>query len=290
MMNISLKKHYPSTDSSFFMDIRLSIEKGEFVSLRGPSGSGKTTLLRMIAGLEEPDSGCILNNGEIWYDSNKKQKMPTMKRNIGFVFQDYALFPNMTIYQNIAYGNKNKNKIDYWIQNFHLGGLENRRPDRLSGGQKQRAAIARAFASERELLLLDEPLSALDQNLRACLRTKIRDLCRLENHTVIMVSHDLADSYLLSSRVIGINNGNVEMNISPDKLFNTGDSSRKLSFNAEVLKIIESDVLIVLQLSIDNTAGEVVVTRSDADGLKVGDRIRISAKAFNPIITKLNHG
>ena len=219
-MSIFLNKIYKKIDD-FTLDIDLQIEPGELVSLLGPSGCGKTTTLRIIAGFEEPDRGSVsINNQEISH-------LPPEKRNIGMVFQDYALFPHMTVYENIAYGpvlrKWDKQKIDLSVQSFlkivHLEGFGNRKVTNLSGGEQQRVALARALITEPKLLLLDEPLSALDAKLRKKLRREIRKIQKELSITTIYVTHDQEEALAISDKIAVMNEGQCIQYDNPHTLY-----------------------------------------------------------------------
>ncbi|MEN6622798.1 MAG: ABC transporter ATP-binding protein [Smithella sp.] len=203
-------------------DINLNVEKGEFISFLGPSGCGKTTTLRMIAGFEFPNSGSINLDGEdITY-------LTPSKRNIGMVFQSYALFPNMTIGQNIGFGLQArkmskaeiKQKVDEMLALVHLETHIDKYPYQLSGGQQQRIALARALAINPRVLLLDEPLSALDAKIRVELRLEIRRIQQTMGITTVYVTHDQEEAMLLSDRVVVMSQGHVEQVGSPSSIYN----------------------------------------------------------------------
>jgi len=202
-------------------NVGFSIEKGKLIGLLGPSGSGKTTILRMIAGLETPDSGDIIINGE------RVNDLPASKRGIGFVFQSYALFRYMTVYDNIAFGlqvqKKDKASIKQrcleLIKLIGLEGLEKRRPHQLSGGQKQRVAFARALAPNPHLLLLDEPFAAVDAKVRKELRTWLRETVNKVGITSIFVTHDQDEAVEVADEIIITNAGCVEQIGSPADIY-----------------------------------------------------------------------
>jgi len=190
----------------------LSIEAGETVVLLGPSGCGKTTTLRIIAGLEDPDPG-----GRVLFGDTDVTAVPIEKRNVGMVFQSYALFPNLDVAENIAYGLKVRRidpavraqRVDAMVQMMHLGALRERRIDQLSGGQKQRVALARAIAVEPQVLLMDEPLTALDAKLREELRLEINALLRRLKITTLYVTHDQSEAMALGDRIVVMMHGRV---------------------------------------------------------------------------------
>ncbi|WP_227431126.1 ABC transporter ATP-binding protein [Psychrobacter sp. I-STPA6b] len=212
--------------------LNLQVKQGQFLTLLGPSGCGKSTLLRCIAGLEELDSGSImLANQDITH--SKPQK-----RNIAMVFQHYALFPNMTVAQNIEFGLKIKKmpadrraqKVQEMLRLVELSDFAKQKPSALSGGQKQRVALARGLIMEPSLLLLDEPLSALDAKIRKSLRSQIRDIQKELNLTTIFVTHDQEEALAMSDEVVLLNRGRIEQHTSPERLYNTPNSKFTAGF------------------------------------------------------------
>ncbi|KKK38613.1 hypothetical protein WQ57_08470 [Mesobacillus campisalis] len=205
--------------------VELEIPTGDFVALLGPSGSGKTTLLRLIAGLEGPNSGEILFNGEDFTAKSVKE------RKVGFVFQHYALFKHMTIFDNIAFGLKVRprkhrpskeainSKVEELLKLVQLEGLGERYPSQLSGGQRQRVALARALAVEPEVLLLDEPFGALDAKVRQELRGWLRELHQKLNITTVFVTHDQEEAMEMADTVVVMNNGRIEQTGSPENVY-----------------------------------------------------------------------
>jgi putative spermidine/putrescine transport system ATP-binding protein len=203
-------------------DFNLDIEKGEFVSFLGPSGCGKTTTLRMVAGFEIPTTG------EITLDGRDITDIPPNQRNVGMIFQSYALFPNMTVTQNIGFGLRvrklNKSEIDDRVQEMisliHLEQHAHKYPYQLSGGQQQRVSLARALAIRPEVLLLDEPLSALDAKIRVSLRAEIRAIQRRLGITAIFVTHDQEEALSISDRIVVMNVGEMEQVGTPFEVYN----------------------------------------------------------------------
>jgi len=202
-------------------NVSLEIERSQFVTLLGPSGSGKTTILNMIAGFEEPTSGDIyVNDRSVGYT-------PPFKRNIGMVFQNYALFPHMTVFENIAFPLTNRKvpssqiriKVQDALELVKLGGYENRYPKQLSGGQQQRIALARGIIFSPQVLLMDEPLGALDKKLREHMQLEIKQLHEDLGITVVSVTHDQAEALTMSDRVVVLNRGRIEQLGKPDELY-----------------------------------------------------------------------
>lgn len=220
-------------------DINFEIEKGQLVALLGPSGSGKTTILKMLAGLENPDSG------EIFIDGTKVNDIAASKRGIGFVFQNYALFRYKTVFENIAFGLRvNKASKEYinsrvteLIELVGLKGLEKRYPRELSGGQRQRVAFARAIATEPQLLLLDEPFAAIDAKVRKELRSWLRELITKVGITSIFVTHDQEEAVEVADQIILTNQGRIEQIGTPIQIYKQPETSFAAEFLGENVKI-----------------------------------------------------
>ncbi|PHN05565.1 ABC transporter ATP-binding protein [Flavilitoribacter nigricans] len=212
MIRIDLRKSLLSGHGPMDLTIQLEIPKGELLALSGPSGSGKTSLLRMLAGLMQPESGQILVDEECWLDTSKKINWPTQKRNIGLVFQDYALFPHFNVRQNLAYALERDQRADHLqdlIEVMELQHLLDHKPATLSGGQQQRVALARALVRKPKLLLLDEPLSALDPEMRHRLQAYILRVHRTFALTTILVSHDQSEITRMADRILHIQEGHL---------------------------------------------------------------------------------
>ena len=201
--------------------VSLEIQSGEFLTLLGPSGSGKTTVLRMIAGFEQPDSGTISLNGR------DITNLPPYERDVNTVFQDYALFPHMDVISNIEYGlrvkkvakKERREKALAALAQVRLAGFESRRPHQLSGGQRQRVALARALVNRPAVLLLDEPLGALDLKLREQMQIELKELQREVGITFIFVTHDQEEALTMSDRIAAFNNGKIEQIGSPREIY-----------------------------------------------------------------------
>jgi iron(III) transport system ATP-binding protein len=207
--------------------VSFDVEDGELLVLLGPSGCGKTTTLRMIAGLEEPDGGEVWLGSRLVSSAERNLFVPTEKRNVGMVFQSYAIWPHMTVFDNVAYPlrvrrtprNVTREKVHRTLELLGLQGLENRPATQLSGGQQQRVALARAIVFEPRILLLDEPLSNLDAKLRIHMRTELKHLQQSTGITSIFVTHDQAESMALADRIIVMNRGRIEQVGTPADIY-----------------------------------------------------------------------
>jgi len=265
------------------LHVNLNIEEGEFVALSGKSGSGKTTLLRILAGLEEAEGEIKVDN-KFWLEN--KKSLPVQKREIGFVFQDYALFENMTVEKNLLFVSNDKALAEKLLELTELRELKNRHPNSLSGGQKQRVSICRALMKRPKILLLDEPLSALDPAMRTKLQNELLMLHKEFGTTTIMVSHDPSEIYRLANRVIVLQNGQIINDGSPKEILLKTQGSQKFSFTGELLDIKKVDVIYIAIVAIGQQLVEIVVSSQEAKSLHVGDRVDVSTKAFNPNLSK----
>ena len=237
MLKIDIQKRLYGSEGEMRLDVVLDIQKGEFIALMGESGSGKTTLLRIIAGLET-SKGNIVADGKSWHD------IVPQKREIGFVFQDYALFENMSIEQNLLFVHNDKELSDELLELTALKSLKDRSVIGLSGGQKQRVALCRAMMKRPKLLLMDEPLSALDTSLKAKLQEDIKALHLRFGTTTVMVSHDVPSVFALASRVLVLEQGKI----------------KKDGTVAETL-LVDNTMLTAEVLSVDN--GKAIVSIMD---------------------------
>ena len=290
MIEIDIIKPLYTADGIINLKVNKKINKGNFLTLFGKSGSGKTTLLRILAGLETPKSGKIVVDKEIWFDSSKKINLAPQKRDVGFVFQDYALFPNMSVKKNLEFALKNKNeikKVDEILEIMEIKNLSNMKPELLSGGQKQRVALARTLMTNPKILLLDEPLSALDTTMRLKLQDELSLIHQKFNITSILVSHDISEVFKLSNRVFKINLGEIEEDGTPNELFSNQKISSKFKIVGEILSIKKSDILYIIEILSNNEVVKATAVEDEIKDLKIGDKILLSSKAFNPIINKI---
>ena len=287
MIELDIRKKLLGSQGEFSLEIKLHIKQGEFVALFGESGAGKTTLLRCLSGLADPDEGFIRVHGISWFDSVKKTSLPIQHRRIGYMFQDYALFPNMSVRGNLEFALRkgaDRLRVQELIEIMALGELQHRKPNTLSGGQQQRVALARALAAESHLLLLDEPFSALDQETKVRLQDEVLQLQRHFGLTTVMVSHDVSEVYRLSKRVLIIEQGRILREGSPAEMFGAGLASGKFSFAGEILAIEAADVVYAVTLLVGNQIVRVIATSDEAQHLKPGGRVTLLSKAFNPVL------
>jgi putative spermidine/putrescine transport system ATP-binding protein len=272
----NLKKSFGPT--TVVHDFALSVERGEFVSFLGPSGCGKTTILRMIAGFETATAGSIR------IDGREVTGLPPAKRNVGMVFQAYALFPNMTVAGNIAFGLKVAKwsgaaiaaRVDEMLGLIKLPDIADRYPYQLSGGQQQRVALARAIAVKPEVLLLDEPLSALDAKIRVSLREEIRALQKELGITTIFVTHDQEEALSMSDRIVVMNEGRAEQIGTPFEVYNYPRTRFVASF-VGTLNLLNATVVDAAtgHLAID---GQHVLAAKAVEGRAAGDTVSVALR------------
>ena len=272
----NVSKHFG--DFSAVRDFNLDVEKGEFVSFLGPSGCGKTTTLRMIAGFEIPSTGNVfIDNVDI------TNKAPS-QRNVGMVFQAYALFPNMTVAQNIGFGlrirkeleDAVKKRVSEMLALIHLEQKGDSYPYQLSGGQQQRVALARALAIRPEVLLLDEPLSALDAKIRVSLRAEIRAIQRELGITAIYVTHDQEEALSISDRIVVMREGEMDQVGTPFEIYNFPQTAFVANF-VGTLNTAEAEILDPAN-GLISMNGVQFVSAEDLKDKKKGDKVRISIR------------
>ena len=267
-------------------DLNLDIAEGEFITMLGPSGSGKTTCLMMLAGFETP------TNGEIYLDSNPISNIPPHKRGIGMVFQNYALFPHLTVYENLAFPLKVRKvskgeidkKVDKALSMVSLSGFEKRMPNQLSGGQQQRVAVARALVFDPQVVLMDEPLGALDKNLRESMQYEIKHIHENISVTIVYVTHDQGEALTLSNRIAVFNDGKVQQLSSPDKLYEepvnsfvAGFIGENNTFSGEVSDVSGGKCKVKLQSGAEIIANPIKIKSK-------GDKTKVSLRPERAII------
>ncbi len=289
MIRLEVTKKLSGSEGYFDLSLDLSILPGTLQTIYGKSGSGKTTLLRILAGLVKPERGYIEVNGKVWFDSDAGINLPPQKRKIGFVFQDYSLFPTMTVWENLLFAQEKRNdgKVRELLELTGLLALKDRFPSSISGGQQQRVALARAVLREPEILLLDEPLSALDQKTRTNLQDEILNFHKQFNLTTLLVSHDKQEVFKLSDKVTILEMGQVVHNGKALEVFLNRNTSNKFSFASTILSIRKVDCIYLAVVGSGNELFEIVLTENDMDDLKVGDEVLVASKAFNPVVIKL---
>ena len=285
MVSIKVQKALQGSVGVMNLDVDITVKEHAFVALSGPSGSGKTTLLRILAGLEKA-AGVITVSGNVWQDN--KRVLPPQKRGIGYVFQDYALFENMSVEENLLYVSNDRALAKELLEMTGLYALKERLPTTLSGGQKQRVSLCRAMMKRPKLLLMDEPLSALDPEMRMKLQHDILTLHKMFGTTTIMVSHDPSEIYRLADHVIVLEQGEVVKEGRPKEVMLQTQGSQKFSLRGELLDIIKADVIHIAVVAIGQQIVEVVLDADEAASFVIGERVQVSTKAFSPSLSKID--
>ncbi|WP_345976130.1 ATP-binding cassette domain-containing protein [Sulfurimonas sp. HSL3-7] len=284
MVKININKTLQGSIGAMELDVDIAIEEHSFIALAGQSGSGKTTLLRILAGLEKA-KGVISVGDDLW--QKDRTSLAPQKRGIGFVFQDYALFANMSVEQNLLYVSKDRELAEHLLELTGLSELKDRLPGMLSGGQKQRVSLCRAMMKRPKLLLMDEPLSALDPAMRTKLQHDILTLHKEFGTTTIMVSHDPSEIYRLAERVILLEHGRVVQDGTPKEVLLKTQGSQKFSLTGELLDIIKADVIHIAVVAIGQQIVEVVLDEAEAASFTIGQSVQVNTKAFAPSISTL---
>ncbi|EOH3757558.1 sulfate/molybdate ABC transporter ATP-binding protein [Campylobacter jejuni] len=288
MIKIDIKLPINTAKGKKQLELNTCLKANEITAIFGESGVGKTTLLKIIAGLIKPEFGRIEVGDELWLDTQKNINLAIQKRKIGFVFQDYALFPNMSVKENISYAATSKQKVEELLSLMNLENLAKIYPKNLSGGQAQRVALARALAREPQILLLDEPLSALDFKMRSFLQDELVKILQHFKITTLLVSHDLAEIYKLSHRILELSDGKIIKDARTNEFFTASNLSAKLRLSATLLEIKKSDILMIFTLLLNQDIVKITLSEEEFlrtyKNVKIGDTLLLSIKAFNPII------
>ncbi|EDO6696234.1 sulfate/molybdate ABC transporter ATP-binding protein [Campylobacter coli] len=288
MIKIDIKLPINTAKGKKQLELNTCLKANEITAIFGESGAGKTTLLKIIAGLIKPEFGRIEVGDELWFDTQKNVNLAIQKRKIGFVFQDYALFPNMSVKENISYAATSKQKVEELLSLMNLENLAKIYPKNLSGGQAQRVALARALAREPQILLLDEPLSALDFKMRSFLQDELVKILQHFKITTLLVSHDLAEIYKLSHRILELSDGKIIKDAKTNEFFTSSNLSAKLRLSATLLEMKKSDILVIFTLLLNQDIVKITLSEEEFlksyKDVKIGDTLLLSIKAFNPII------
>lgn len=290
-LDIHLRQPLKTATGPITMEVALRIEVGTITALTGPSGAGKTTLLRLIAGLVKPESGRIQFGDDVWLDSKKKVFQSPQQRRTGLVFQDYALFPHLTVRQNVAFGldkGDDTARVDELLHEVELTQLADRKPHQLSGGQQQRVALARALVRRPRLLLLDEPLSALDRSMRQRLQDYLLNLHQSHQLTILLVTHDLAEIFRLADQVVEMDEGKVTRQGTPREVFaQTYPLAEGPTLYGEVLSCEASGDQVTVQALIDQRIHTLRLPAAQAADLQPGRSFLLRYSIEAPVVEVL---
>ncbi|WP_300796376.1 sulfate/molybdate ABC transporter ATP-binding protein [Helicobacter sp. UBA3407] len=291
MIFLDFEKQLHSVQGNFTLQVCCELTPQNLITFFGKSGAGKTTILRILAGLDSPDSGVIQVNDEIWYDACAKINLPPQKRRIGFVFQDYALFPNMSVEENLSFSlpkNADKSRVESLLEITELGALRKFKPNMLSGGQQQRVALARALVRNPQILLLDEPFSALDSAMSRKLQ---EELLRIHQHfklTTFLVSHNFSEVFFLSNFVVHLELGKIDKQGTPDEVFLNGLPSGKFRQSGTILEASKNGLVYIVNVLVGNEIVQITASEEEVKNLQSGDSVIVASKAWNPMFVKID--
>lgn len=279
MIQLSAYKQLNPEGITSSLDISLEIKKGAHTGIIGTSGAGKTTLLKILAGLLKPETGRLIVDGNIWFDSDQKINVPTQQRDIGFVFQDYALFPNMTARKNLEFAfsaDVNHKRVEEIMEMLAISDIANQKSGTLSGGQKQRVALGRALIRDPKLLLLDEPLSALDPLMRSKLQQDLSTIARHFKGTMILVSHDATDVIQLTKQAFVLEKGKIVKEGTPAELLLLQSSEDNKPGIVEVIDLLPKEKIAILK----SQHGLLHISYDDIANhkLKIGDKVSLKIR------------
>ncbi len=285
MIRISIRKRMLLAEGETVLVLDAELPAGSLTALYGQSGSGKTTILKIIAGLVQPDEGFIEVNGCTWLNTKRRINMPPQRRSVGFAFQDYALFPNMTVLQNLQYaaGRNSEVLISEMLTWAQLEGMASRKPDSLSGGQRQRAALLRAIIKQPEILLLDEPLSALDHDMRVQMRSQMLQIHQEQQRTTLLVSHEVSEIYHLASRVLHLHQGQIVAAGTPQQLFGLA-GNQQIQLTGEIINITADTA----EILIGRKVIELAVPANQLNQYIIGQKVNLLCNAADIIVQKLS--
>ena len=277
MMEVKLHKRFSKDVEAFQLDVDFQLEEKQCLNLYGPSGAGKTSILRLLAGFIKADKGKISFGGSTWHDPSRGLNLKPGKRGVAMVFQDYALFPNMTALQNMRYAMKapsDETYLEELLEVMELGSFLDQKAPSLSGGQQQRVALARALLSRPQVLLLDEALSALDYERRRNLQGLLKEIIKREGLTCVMASHDLEEIHALADQVLILDKGRQQAMGKASELFAPAQSTDHITLRARILDIQQKQGKSLLRLLLK---GEVYsLELPDAGKYKVGEELALS--------------
>lgn len=275
---LELKIHKAIPNSNFVLDIEFAIKEGEHIAIFGESGSGKTTALRVLAGLSKAKGYCRFKD-RVFFDETSF--LPPQQRNMGFVFQDYGIFPHLNVMQNLLFAKNDEAYARELLEEFELMEYVDKNAQLLSGGQKQRLAMVRALIGKPELLLLDEPFSALDLKLKLKLQSYLLNYVNEHKCTLILISHDVSEVYRLTNKVCALEHGKMKGFGKLDDLFLKTRGSRKFALKARILKMQRVQNMVLATVAIEGRQiTKIVLTLKQASKFKENEELCIAQKAF----------
>lgn len=288
MLSIKLTKQLGNVHEQLVLEVDLQLPEKKIISLTGPSGAGKTTILKLLAGLIEPMTGYISLGDQVWLDTQRKLNVVPQARKVGFVFQDSALFPNMTVEENLKFvltNKKDSKELKDILQRMGITSLSSRYPHMLSGGEKQRVALARAVVRRPALLLLDEPFSSLDSIARYQLQEQLLEIHKAYDLTTLLVSHDPAEIYKLSDHIISIDKGQLQSSGNREDFFKPSSDTFLNSIVGDIVEITSLNNSTVL--TVISGINVFKITPSVQEVWEVGNKVLIRFGALNGEVTMI---
>ncbi len=291
MIQLILQKELDAVNGKMLLDINITIDQGSLVTFYGNSGAGKTSILRMIAGLLKVDKGCIRIHEKTWLDTEKGVCLKPQQRKIGFMFQEYALFPNMTVKENLLFAlekGQDPSIVNELIEIIELEQLQDSKPQKLSGGQKQRVALARAMVRKPEILMLDEPLSALHHHMRSKLQDYILKIHQKYAITTILISHDISEVIKMSDHVFVLDQGQIVKQGDPLTLLTHHSINNNVQFIGEIISIEKKEnTQCIITLLTGANFIHIPIEEKKVQSFRIGDRVEVSSDVFNPVLKKI---
>ncbi len=288
MLEFDLTKQFGKRRTDFLLEVKAQLPTGKIIGIFGPSGAGKSSLLRLLSGLEKPDKGYLKINGEVWTDTTQRFFLKPQKRAVGYLFQAYSLFPNMTVAENLAFAAEKKidlTQLEELLTVIQMTDKRDQYPGSLSGGEQQRVALARALVRRPALLLLDEPLTALDEAIRSSLQTYILALHERFQPTTLLVSHNRTELAKLCDWILEMKDGKVTATGTPDSLFGDTETIDFTADSFRVLTLTRNNGKLIVELVAGKQKVKIALNNSSWPNLKSGDQIKLTDTAF----TLLNH-
>ncbi|MDH3973482.1 MAG: ABC transporter ATP-binding protein [Deltaproteobacteria bacterium] len=284
------KTFHGKKGEEFSLDLDFTLPEGKITVIFGPSGSGKSTILRLIAGLDAANGGVFKSAGETWFNAEKGINLAPQERQTGFLFQDLALFPHLTVEGNMSYAIEKKSeklRIKALLEMTELTGLEHRYPHELSGGQQQRLALARSIAGEPKLLLLDEPFSALDRSVKKRIHEEFLKFHDRFGFTALMVTHDISEAYRLAEHAIILKEGKKVKEGTPEEVFLGKTLSTRIQIPVKVIEMESDEIHTLLTVEEGRRTFRVFVDNDEAKKITIGDEVIVAAKASEALVFKV---
>lgn len=291
MLEFDLTKQFGKRNTGFLLEVKEQLPAGKIIGIFGPSGAGKSSLLRLLSGLEKPDQGYLKIDNTVWIDTTQRIFLTPQRRSVGYLFQSYSLFPNMTVAENLAFAAEKKidsTQLEELLAVIQMTNKKNLYPSSLSGGEQQRVALARALVRRPVLLLLDEPLAALDEAIRTTLQTYILALHKRFQPTTLLVSHDRQELAYLCDLVLEIKAGKIVQTGTPELLFEDTQTIDLTTDSFRVLSLTRNEDKLIVELVAGKQKIKMALKHASWPALKSGDTIQLTGTEFILLSTKIN--